>query len=84
VMPKRGRLNETPPREWPSRTRLSETSRWTASHPIWPAAGHHGEPGPHLVRQDNSIRVPAVPSSPVSVKLTPISLKLAENGRLSH
>jgi hypothetical protein len=31
---------------------MDETTSWTPSHPIWPAAGQRGGAGPDLVRQD--------------------------------
>jgi hypothetical protein len=50
----RARLNETPPRERPSRARSSETTSWTVSQPMWSAAGQRGEAGPGLVRRDSA------------------------------
>jgi hypothetical protein len=52
--PWRARLNETPPRERRSQTRSSETTRWTPSHPIWPAAGQRHAAGPGSMRRRSS------------------------------
>jgi hypothetical protein len=46
------RLNETPPREPPSRAAFSETTSWTPSQRIWPAAGQRRAGGPSWVRRD--------------------------------
>jgi hypothetical protein len=48
-------FSETPPREWRSRARFSETGSWTMSQPIWPTAGQRREAGPSPVRRDSCV-----------------------------
>jgi hypothetical protein len=67
-------MGETPPREWPWRARFSETTSWSLSQRIWPAAGQRRAAGPSSVRRDIF----------VSRDLVHVSLELNQSARVSH
>ena len=50
---RKARLGETPQRERRSRANFTETTNWTPSQPIWPAAGQRRAAGPSPMRRDS-------------------------------
>ena len=56
---------------------MNETDGWTASQPIWPAAGRRGEGGPDLGRRDTSDLAPKA----ISGKIRRVECREREAGQ---